>query len=424
MRPSVSKHSVRTVINASGTMTSLGAAMANDDAIAAARDVLTKFVEMPELQRLASETIADVCGAEAGCVTACVASAICVSCAAAMTGDDLARIEALPDTGNFANEIVLQKGHSCHFSGDISQMVRLSGAKTVEFGAVNRSTAYQLKGALNERSAAGLFVVSHQTSQAGLLELKEFAEICHSHNVPVIVDASAEYDLKGFLEQGADLVLYSAHKVLGGLTAGIIAGRKDLVRACYLQEHGIGRAMKVGKEGIASTIAVLKRWEKLDKKSLWLAETARAESAVTRLCSIEGIVASLEPDPTGNPINRARLRFNSSLTGCSPLELSRALAHETPAIYVRAHDTDPASLLLDPCNLTDDEMAYVAGRIADILAISAASGLKQANVPPNENIQNWPDPPPGPLAPENGSPVSEDEPDQSNLVTLITKRDQ
>lgn len=423
MRSFVSKFGLSAVINAAGTMTNLGAAAANEDAVAAARDILSEFVEMPELQRVASETISQVCRADAGCVTACVASAISISVAATMTGDDLAKIEALPDTHNLKNEVVLQKGHSCHFSGDISQMVRLSGANPVEIGAVNRTTSYQLEGALNERSAAGLYVVSHQTSQTGMLGLKEFAEICHSQNVPVIVDASAEYDLNVFLEQGADLVLYSAHKFLGGLRAGIIAGRKDLVRACYLQEYGIGRAMKVGKEGIASTIAVLRRWEKLDKESLWQAETARSESAVGRFSGIDGIIAKLEADPTGNPINRVRLRFDSIITGIDPQELSRVLASETPAVYVRAHDTDPTSLLLDPCNLTDEDMEYVTKRIIELLKNSVTSGLKLANVPRSENVENWPDPPPDTNSHSTKNPVFQSTKSPANLVTLKMKRD-
>ena len=46
------------------------------------------------------------------------------------------------------------------------------------------------------------------------------------------------------------MAIYSAHKFLGGPTAGIVAGGKPLVRAAFLQNMGIGRGMKVGKEGI------------------------------------------------------------------------------------------------------------------------------------------------------------------------------
>ena len=79
--------------------------------------------------------------------------------------------------------------------------------------------------------------------QYGQIDLAEFCAICRERGVPVIVDAASEYDLRGFLAKGADLVAYSAHKFLGGPTAGIVAGRKDLVLATFLQNYGIGRGM-------------------------------------------------------------------------------------------------------------------------------------------------------------------------------------
>ncbi|MCZ6860462.1 MAG: aminotransferase class V-fold PLP-dependent enzyme, partial [Alphaproteobacteria bacterium] len=286
-------------------------------------------------------------------------------------------IERLPETGGLKNEIVLQKGHNCHFSGEIDQMVRLAGATVVEIGAVNRATGYQLEGALGERTAAALYVVSHQTSQVGMIGLEEFCTICHDRGVPVIVDAAAEYDLHGFLARGADLAIYSAHKVLGGLTAGLIAGREKLVRACPLQEYGIGRAMKVGKEGVASTIAVLQRWQALDKEALWRQERARAERAAGMLRDIAGLAVSLEADPTGNPITRVRLQLDAAQTGMDARSLSHNLAAGTPAVHVRAHDSDPGSLLLDPCNLSDADMDHVCRCIAK-LVVGSQSGIAPA----------------------------------------------
>lgn len=368
---------LKPVINAAGTMTALGAAAANREAIEAAAAILTRAVDMSELHGAASLAIAQATGAEAGCVTACAAAGISVAVAAAMTGDDLARIERLPDTGGLKNEVVLQKGHNCHFSGEIAQMVRLAGASVVEIGAVNRARGYQLEGALGERTAAALYVVSHQTSQAGMIGLEEFCAICQARGVPVLVDAAAEYDLQGFLARGADLAIYSAHKFLGGLTAGIIAGREDLVRACTLQECGIGRAMKVGKEGIASTIAVLRRWQALDKEALWRRETARAARAAGKLQDIAGLAVSLEADPTGNPVTRVRIEVDAAHTGIDAGALSLGLAAGNPAVHVRAHDSDPGSILLDPCNLSDADMDHVCRCIAESVAASR-SGIAPA----------------------------------------------
>ena len=66
IRPSLG---LRPVINVSGTMTSLGASIVVPEAIAAMTAILPEWVEINELHRLASRTIARLCGTEAGFVT-------------------------------------------------------------------------------------------------------------------------------------------------------------------------------------------------------------------------------------------------------------------------------------------------------------------------------------------------------------------
>lgn len=385
----------RQIINASGNVTVLGASLASRASVAAATEILDHFVEMPELHRQASQVIANACKAEAGCVTSCAAAGICVAVAATMTGDDLARIETLPDTTGLKNQVVIQRGHNCHFGGGVAQMVHLSGAQTIEIGSVNRAVGYQLAGAITSDTAAGLFVVSHQTAQVGMISLVEFADLCHAKGVPVIVDAASECDLEVFLQQGADLVIYSGHKFLNGLTAGIIAGRKDLVRACFLQHIGISRAMKVGREGIASTIAALDRWSGLDHAKINEQVAARTETAFSRLQGISGLTTSVEPDPTGNPVSRVRLKIDAEIIGFGAEKFRRLLAHCSPAIHLRSHDSDQQSLLIDPSTVTDEEILLVAGQISRLLSNPAAISLSgELPLPPSENLQNWPDPPP------------------------------
>jgi L-seryl-tRNA(Ser) seleniumtransferase len=86
--------------------------------------------------------------------------------------------------------------------------------------------------------------------QNRLIDLKTFCAACHERGVPVIVDAASVTDPRPYVEAGADFVLFSAHKAFASITAGVIAGRLPLVQACIYQEHGIGRPMKVGKEGV------------------------------------------------------------------------------------------------------------------------------------------------------------------------------
>src|SRR3712207_5209869 len=115
-------------------------------------------------------------------------------------------------------------GHMVGYGAPVEQGVRLAGARVVPVGQATSARRYQLEGAITERTAAALYVVSHHTVQYGLLPLDEFVAACHARGVPVIVDAASEYDLKGFLATGADIALYSSHKFLGAPTGGIVAG--------------------------------------------------------------------------------------------------------------------------------------------------------------------------------------------------------
>ncbi len=240
---------LRPIINVSGTMTALGASIIVPEAIRAMAEIAPQFVEMDDLHRTASNVVARLTGGEAGFVTASCASGISLALAGAITGTDLLAIERLPDVAPGAkDEIIVQLGHLVNFGGNIDQSIRLAGGKVIQAGTVSVTHDYHVANAITDKTAAALYVVSHHTVQYGMLSLEQFAEICHLKGVPVIVDAASEYDLQRFLKAGADIVIYSGHKFLGGPTTGVVAGRKDLVRAAFLQNRGIGRGMKVGKE--------------------------------------------------------------------------------------------------------------------------------------------------------------------------------
>ena len=203
---------LRPIINVSGTMTALGASIMVPEAIAAMAAIAPEFVEVDQLQRAASRVIARLTGGEAGFITASCASGIAVAVAGSMTRDSLLAIERLPDATGLRNEVLIQVGHMVSYGAPVDQSIRLAGGVTVPVGTVSSSYGYQLEEAITERTASALYVVSHHTVQYGMIGLEEFCEICRAKDVPVIVDAASEYDLKGFLAKGAALVVYSAHK--------------------------------------------------------------------------------------------------------------------------------------------------------------------------------------------------------------------
>jgi len=357
---------LRPVVNASGTMTGLGASIARPEVIDAVAAILPQFVEIDDLQRRASAAIATACGSEAGYITASASAGITVTIAATMTGDDLGLIERLPDTGTLKHEVVVQTGHLVNYGAPLDQAIRLCGARAVAVGAATEAHGYQLASAINERTTAALFVVSHHTQQYGMISLEEFIAIAHAKGVPVIVDGASEYDLKRFIAAGADIALYSAHKFLGGPTAGIVAGSKALVRAAYFQNGGIGRGMKVGKEGIVGAIAALQTWATRDHSAVRELERSYLTLWRDRFNTFPGINAQLDPDPTQNPLDRLKITVDATAARITAWDLVDALARSKDGyapVIARDNEAEQHFFFLDPCNLHPGEEQLVLERV-------------------------------------------------------------
>lgn len=383
------------VINLTGTLTSLGGINVRPEAIAAAAEIMACGVDMVELQAAASRIIAKVTGAEAGFVSACSSAGICMAVAGAMTGDQTAAIAQLPDTQDLKNEVVIQTGHLVDYGHPITQDIRLTGAKAVAIGAINYAMPAQLAAALGPNTAAALYVVSHHCAPDGQISFPDFVRVCHEKGVPVIVDLAAEYDIHGYLAAGADITIHSAQKFLRGATAGIVAGRKALVRAAFLQNSGIGRPMKVGKEGIAAALVALQLYGKEDpeKRRAALRETLLQLRA--GLKRPEGVSAEIDPDPTDNPFDRLRIAVTPQ-AGFAAADLVRALETGTPSIRVRTHQVEHDSFVIDLRSLRDGELPVVIDRLNAAMTEAAkmrneTAGVGRRKVERGSSLRCWPD---------------------------------
>ncbi|MBX5128651.1 aminotransferase class V-fold PLP-dependent enzyme [Rhizobium lentis] len=394
IRPSLG---LRPVINVSGTMTSLGASIVVPEAIEAMAAILPHFVEINDLQRKASRVIARLTGGEAGFVTASCSAGISLAVAGAITGDNLLAIEKLPDAVLEKNEVLVQMGHVVSYGAPVDQAIRLAGGKVVLVGQATSTHRFHMEKAITDKTAAAVYVVSHHVVDYGLLNLQEFVEIAHARGVPVIVDAASEYDLRIFLEQGADIALYSGHKFLGGPTSGIVAGSKELVRHAFLQNMGIGRGMKVGKESIFGVMAALEAWERRDHAGIRERETTYLNLWKRTLEGRPGVTALIEPDPTNNPLNRLRLIVDPSETHITAWDLADRLAKGSPPIIVRDHEVEHRYFYLDPCNLHPGQEVIVASRLAEELDKARASNEIIATPIENrsrhrfDGLLRWPD---------------------------------
>jgi len=196
--------------------------------------------------------------------------------------------------------------------------------------------------------------------------------------VPVIVDAASmlppRENLTKFLRLGADLVSFSGGKgIRGPQSTGILAGRRDLVRAVSLNaspNQALGRAAKTSKEEICGLVTALE---------LFLAEDEAAEmkryidvcaTIVEALADIPGLRCVVEHDAVNRVIPHAVLYFTPDWTGPSGHAVQVALATGEPHIYVQqgAHQGGYFDeIAVDPINLLPGQETIVAARLREEL---------------------------------------------------------
>ena len=361
------------VINASGTMTDLGASRVSPEVRAVVDAILARFVMIDELQDRASEVIAQATGAEAGTIVGSSAAGIAQVIAALLAGEDIARVEALPASGPERPRVIVQAGHLINYGAPVAQAVWMTGAEVDAIGTAARCELAHMRLALADGAAAVLHIVSHHTVREGELPLDLVIAEARAAGVPVIVDMASEYDLTGPIAGGAAAAIYSAHKFLGGPTAGIVAGNAALIRAVRAQNAGLGRKMKVGKEGIAGAMAALDAWARRDHA----AEAAREDGIVAgweaALAGLTGVAIARHRDWTGNPITRLELRLTPEAP-CFAWELAARLKSCDPSIHLRDDLAEHGLLYLDPCNVTEEEAQTVSEAIRATLDAFARDG--------------------------------------------------
>ena len=349
---------VRHVINAAGKLTALGGSAQSAEVASAQAAAARTHVDLVELRRAAGALVASATGAEAASVTPGAAAGIAIGVAALITGTDTAKVERVPDTEGLANHVLLQAGHDVNFGAPVVQMIRLGGGRPVIVGTREAVRTNELAEALAgpPTPAALLYVQSHHCLQQDRVPLEECIRLAHEARVPVLVDAAAEEDLRRYIDVGADLVTYSGGKAIGGPTCGFIAGRRVHVDACELQQRGIARAMKVGKEQIAGLVAALDRYGIPDSGAH---DAHLVKLLVDALAGIPEIEVFVKPDEAGRPIERVAIRPRTA----DPVDLVRFLEADDPSIRTRNHQLKHGLLLVDPREMTTDQAYRVAERI-------------------------------------------------------------
>ncbi|MFX0195189.1 MAG: aminotransferase class V-fold PLP-dependent enzyme [Candidatus Hodarchaeota archaeon] len=361
------KMGLHEIINARGPATSIGNTIM-DSEVLDAMVAASKFnVEMDKLQKAASKIIARITGAEAGYVTSGAAAGIVIATAACMTGTNLFKIKQLPNSKGMKNEVIIQRGHMCWFE----HMIRMAGARIVDVGNTGYTLPGCIEGAINENTVAIAYIIGHMCVQKGMLPLQKVVEIAKKADIPTIVDAAGERNLKKYVATGADLVIYSGGKAIGGPgNSGFICGREDLVKACVLQGKGIGRPMKTSKEDIIGLLTALERYATKDHAPELRRQHAIAKYIVDQLKGIPNIDASKKKGEVRKLEARAELILDEEALGFTAFDLYRMLKDGDPSIHVRDEFANLGIIQIDPTYLLEDQEKVVVKRLKEILTLS------------------------------------------------------
>lgn len=378
------RRGVPTIINAAGTLTRLSSgplAPGVTEAMQAADEVA---VEMEVLQAHASGVIAAATGAEAGLVTAGAAAGLLLAAAACLAGLDVARMNALPKAGR-RNRIIVARGQRNGYD----HALRAAGARLVEVGlpepgagAGCRDTeAADYAAAITGRSAAILYVATPTSAPP----LAAVVAVARARAVPVIVDAAAELppqaNLRAFIAAGADLVVFSGGKAIGGPAGtGILCGRADLVMSAALQSldadvarddwtppaglidkarltglprQGIGRACKTGKHEVIGLLVALEHFiaeGDAARHARWL---ARCEAVLAGLAPGAWALRIRDGAATGR-IPMLEIRLDDA---AAAEDLAGALRSRPVPVHLARDPAAPDCLLVNPVALRESEIA-------------------------------------------------------------------
>lgn len=356
------------IINASGRMTALGVSTVNTETAKAMSIASMSFVAITDLINVAGKIIASYADAEDACPTSGAAAGIAIATAACIAKNSITITQQLPFSEGLVNEVVIQKGHCINFGAPVTQMIRLGGGKVVEVGETNHTLALNITEAITEKTAAMLYVKSHHCVQKGMVSIEEMIAISRQMNIPLIVDAAAEEDLRLYIAKGATLVIYSGAKAIEGPTSGFIAGKKEWISSCKLQYNGVGRSMKIGKEGIMGLLKALELFESKDIESIRKKQMEKLQYMQQYLVNIKGLKIDVEKDSADREIFRLKVTVDPYKAKLNCSKLIEGLEAGEISIRTRNHYSNLGIIEIDPRPLLDGDEVLIVEKFKELLA--------------------------------------------------------
>ncbi|TAJ19581.1 MAG: L-seryl-tRNA(Sec) selenium transferase [Dehalococcoidia bacterium] len=379
--------SLRSVVNATGVIihTNLGRAPLARAAIEAIIQVSAGYSNL-EFDLEAGErgtrfghldrTLCHISGADAGIAVNNNASALLLALAALCRD----------------REVIISRGQLVEIGGGfrIPDVLRQSGATLVEVGTTNRTYVRDYAEAITDRTAAILRVHSSNFRVVGFTEqptLAGLASLARERGLLLLDDLgsgalldtrayglAAEPLVQDSVRAGADVVLFSGDKLLGGPQAGIAVGSAEAIGA--MRRHPLARAVRIDKASIAALAATLDHYAKGDAERevpVWrmIALPAPVIEARARrwaeACGARASVEACESTVGGGSLPGESLpSFGCAIDAPEGADaFAAALRAASPPIVARIHE---GRVWLDPRTVAPEADAHVQDTLTSLLS--------------------------------------------------------
>jgi len=168
-------------------------------------------------------------------------------------------------------EVVISRGELVEIGAGfrLPDLITSTGVQLREVGTTNRTNLADYQSAIGEDTGAILKVHPSNYWIGGFnadVETKQLSKLAKEHDLPLIVDVGSglleadpvlpdEPTIGAALRDGADVVIASGDKLLGGPQAGLLLGTRDTIK--MLSTHPLARAFRADKFTLAALEATL-----------------------------------------------------------------------------------------------------------------------------------------------------------------------
>lgn len=295
-------------------------------------------------------------------------------------------------------EVICSRGQMVEIGGSfrIPEIMETSGAKLVSVGATNRTHLKDYEKAIRKETGALLRVHNSNFRIVGFtseVTIKELVQLGKKHKLPVIDDlgSGALVDLStyGFKDEplvsesikaGADIICFSADKLLGGPQGGIILCKKKYLEP--LRKNPLARAFRIDKLDLIALEATLNLFR--NKETLFQTNptlkmlTTDIKTIETRAQNLKNKLQAVLPNLELNVIDEYSQPGSGSLAGyniptkavavriktISSQKLTEKLRERDIPIFTRLKDNQ---ILFDLRTILDGEEEEIANAFKEII---------------------------------------------------------